>query len=290
VVAVIGLGGLGVAAVGLIGAYIAWRTMQYQRSNQYAERFREAADDLESDRLSVRMAALLAFQQLADEAPAYGRLIAPLVCAFLREHVSAGLRAPTISAGEIVIAAELVLRLSRAEGGLRSRLDLSGVALPNIRFDALDLSFARFSRATVGSSSPKQRASSFQRTILSDADLTEATLDWSNLWQADLSRASLRGASLRHAVLIRARLRAADCSGTDFSDARFDGADLGGAILFDADLSQAKGLTARQLATAITDAGTLLPREIVPARAPLGDVLRSLVRRARAGVGIGDRA
>lgn len=84
-----------------------------------------------------------------------------------------------------------------------------------------------------------------------------APLKQGNLRYARAQNAFLVNADLREAILLGADLRHADLRG-----ARLDEADLRGAVLFGADLRHCTGLTLDQLAAALTDSTTRLPRSL----------------------------
>ena len=79
--------------------------------------------------------------------------------------------------------------------------------------------------------------------------------------RTDFSGASLRGANLSFA----------DASGALFRGADFAGAKLTGTVLRGADLTDARNLTAGQLAEAVIDGSTRLPDYIQRDRLPLAD-------------------
>ena len=99
---------------------------------------------------------------------------------------------------------------------------------------------------------------------LQSATLQHAVLFTADLAQADLRRASLEKASLEGANLRGANLEEADLRGVNFEEANFEGANLRGANLRGANLQGARNLTGEQLAAAILDQTTKLPRYINP--------------------------
>ena len=68
---------------------------------------------------------------------------------------------------------------------------------------------------------------------MSNADLSDTSLYFSNLYTADLSGANLSNSDLRHANLINADLNGADLTNANLSNTSLTGADLSDAILFD---------------------------------------------------------
>ena len=85
---------------------------------------------------------------------------------------------------------------------------------------------------------------------LCGAELENVALPDANLSGADLSKAYLRGADLFGANL----------QGADLGDADLFGASLFAANLRGVDLTGTRNLTKGQVASAVTDATTLLPR------------------------------
>jgi uncharacterized protein YjbI with pentapeptide repeats len=118
------------------------------------------------------------------------------------------------------------------------------------------------------------RGANFTKADLSGADLTNSKLD--PLPAAEATKVPkptlLAGANLSRAKLINTNLAGADLTGASLRDADLTGADLDKAILKGADLTGAKGVTTRQLGTAITDARTRPPRveRALADRRPLG--------------------
>ncbi|GAA4895535.1 pentapeptide repeat-containing protein [Actinomycetospora straminea] len=99
---------------------------------------------------------------------------------------------------------------------------------------------------------------------LSGAKLSDANLEQANLANADLGGADLTGAWLRWANLSRAALPAADLTHAGLIEANLTGANLyranlTSASLERANLTEAKGVTRRQIASALGDIATLLP-------------------------------
>lgn len=124
------------------------------------------------------------------------------------------------------------------------------------------------------------------RAFLVGADLSRANLQGIYLFQANLRRADLTWADLKdsfayEADLQGANLQNADLRGVDFTGANLSGATLKGARLENANLENSnlnktnlsgtslttvKGLTAEQIATAVTDNTTQLPEHLAASR------------------------
>lgn len=148
--------------------------------------------------------------------------------------------------------------------------DLRFAALNGSRFDAADLSSADLSHARIENA--RLVATDLSRARLDHAELIGADLTRSVLSAASLRFSNLRDATLIGSELVRANLQyarfdRADLAQADLRDAELDYAVLSGANLIDADLRganlrYARGLTARQLAAALTDATTVLPTRL----------------------------
>jgi uncharacterized protein YjbI with pentapeptide repeats/uncharacterized membrane protein len=99
---------------------------------------------------------------------------------------------------------------------------------------------------------------------LAKANLQSATLQNAVLFTADLAQTDLRRASLEKASLEGADLKGANLEEADLRAVNFQGASLEGADLRGANLQGARNLTGTQLAVAILDQTTKLPRYINP--------------------------
>jgi uncharacterized protein YjbI with pentapeptide repeats len=124
------------------------------------------------------------------------------------------------------------------------------------------------------------------RAFLVGADLGRANLQGIYLFQANLRRAELAWADLKESFAYEADLQGANLQNTDLRGADLSGANLSGANLKGARLEQAnlensnlnntnlsgtslttvKGLTAKQIATAVTDNATQLPENLAASR------------------------
>jgi uncharacterized protein YjbI with pentapeptide repeats len=118
--------------------------------------------------------------------------------------------------------------------------DLRGAQLQGANVRSSDLYGADLSLFTRTQETATLRSDKFLYTDLSNADLTEASLEGANLSQARLSEANLYQARLSEANLYQARLGEANLREADLSEAGLIGADLSGADLSGADLSGAR--------------------------------------------------
>ena len=122
------------------------------------------------------------------------------------------------------------LREANLSGADLSRSSLQGANLTEAKLDGAKLDNAKLDGARLADASLRGASlkhASLERIYegwnldLRGADLFDANLESSNIWNSDLREASLRGANL-----IRTDLRYADLRGTDLSLAKLDGADL----------------------------------------------------------------
>jgi uncharacterized protein YjbI with pentapeptide repeats len=151
-----------------------------------------------------------------------------------------------ITLGTYIVHSALV---SVQLGGANLRgSDLSGAALLGADLGGADLREANLS-ATVLSHATLTSAD------LRDSNLRGAHLDGVTLPVANLSGVNLNGAFLNDADMQAANLTDADLTNSelvaaDLTDADLSGANLSGAILYGATLTDAEGVTTRQLAKA----------------------------------------
>jgi uncharacterized protein YjbI with pentapeptide repeats len=166
--------------------------------------------------------------------------------------------------------------------------DLSGLAMSAANLRGADLSHARLRGARLIRT--RLEGSDFRYADLSgaslhEADLTEADLSGANLDGAQLPGAKLRGARLVGASLRRAQITVSDLRKSDLREADLEGADLresvgngaslqganlagaevAGCRLTECDLRGVRGLTTRQLESAIVDDTTVLTEIRTPA-------------------------
>ena len=250
---------VGLIFVGIIALPLAvWRGMVAERQAATAqkgllnERYRQGAEMLGRDFLSVRLGGIYALQSLAQEHPEeYHIQIMRLLCAFVRtppardegdsgEGTGGDMPSGLYSRREDVQAAmeaigarrEKHLILERKTG---FRLDLRGANLSCTKLAALNVSGADLTYAVLSDAN-------VMRANLSRANLSSANLSGAMLSYADLSNAKLTHANLSHALLFGANL-----SNTDLDNTILTRADLVGGTLSGEDKSPAIGLTQSQL-------------------------------------------
>lgn len=156
---------------------------------------------------------------------------------------------------------------SNLKGAVLRRADLQGANLRNARMRGVLANGANFQGADLGGARLQEadlRGAVFQGANLSGAELEGAILRFARLQRANLGaawlqQAKLGGANLQGADLHNASLQAADLRGAKLQNADLSGAKLRGAKLIGADLSDAIGLTQKQLDQACGDDLTKLP-------------------------------
>jgi uncharacterized protein YjbI with pentapeptide repeats len=274
------------------------RSNEIAREGQITERFTRAIDQLGEpgdDKLDVRLGGIYALERIAIESDKDHGPIMEVLTAFLREHARwqpgsadpMSTEAPPLAsfwdapsrprADFQAVATVLGRRADERRRTEERALDLRRV---NLRFaDLRDayLEWAELRGAHLEGAN--LRRAHLEGAYLRDAHLewatlreahveraylTEAHLERANLRQAHLKGAYLGGAHLQRADLRGADLGGADLRGADLEGADLEGADLGGArlegaILGTTDVSGARGLTAAQLRSTVTDDVTMLP-------------------------------
>ena len=163
--------------------------------------------------------------------------------------------------------------------------DLTGLRMPAARLDGIDLSHARLQGVTLIRS--KLNGADLRHADLRDAKLHEIVLNDADLFRANLENAVLASAKLRRTRLYGVNLAGAQITVVDFRKADFqnaclknadlreslgtgaslEGADLTGAELMLCNLSNCnlegtRGLTSRQIESAIIDANTRIPESL----------------------------
>ncbi|WP_405183628.1 pentapeptide repeat-containing protein (plasmid) [Nocardia sp. NBC_01377] len=220
IVGTLGASGAAIGALWFTGQSLRATNSQISLAQQTAvtDRFRLAADQLASDKISVRISGIYLFERLAKDSPADHPTVFAVLAAFLRTQTTASAcGTPQSPADEPPADIQTALTVIGRREVVHDTVDRTLVPL--------DL----------------------RRTCLSGADLDNA-----HLAVAFLHRASLIGANLIHADLTNARLTDANLTGVDlrYADmtyAHLIGADLTGATLTGATLINTK-LTGANLA------------------------------------------
>jgi uncharacterized protein YjbI with pentapeptide repeats len=264
----------------LTGAAFTTRTFYLTLRGQLTDRYAKAIALLASEKLTERIGGVYALEHLVIESERDHDTVIEVLAAFIREQTTSAtahneawndehhheggdgqLRVPADVQAALTVIGRRPRRPERNPVDL-SMVDLCGVDLRGLNLDGVSLWRAKLRSA-----------------IMLDIQLNDANLCWAQLQDAGLTNACLRdahldGAQLQKAVLMWAQLQNADLTNANLEDAYLAEADLRGAIfngtrLQGADFiaypigkpaQPAHGLTPEQLATAIMDDTTRLPK------------------------------
>ena len=250
------------ATVFLVALHLGLRRRRVQRRRRLEEVLATAREELESDRLEARLAAISRLERVAKASARGYWEVAEILSSFLRRSTYRGAkkeaeagaepkeqRAPPLQLDRQMAVTVLARWRPRRAGEEEeepsldlSDVDLSGAGLQGAHLQGARLRNARLLRVELW------------RAHLQNADLSGAHLDGANLRGAVLDGANLRGAVLDGASLEDASLRGADLSGADLTHTNLTFAHLEGANLLGAG-----GLTAAQVASTYKNKGTKLP-------------------------------
>ncbi|MBD2530342.1 pentapeptide repeat-containing protein [Nostoc flagelliforme FACHB-838] len=213
-----------------------------------SERFSKAIEQLGSEKIETRFAAIYALERIAKDSSKDHWTIMEILAAFIRENASVNQeyegepRESSKLPTDIQTALTVIGRRDSYKDPVNQKLDLRNTDLSNA-----DLTEANLSRAILGGANLQWV--NFTRANLSEADLSVTYLCGSILYQANLSKAilaeaNLQGVVLRKANLSKAILYDANLEGVVLCDANLEGAvlcdaNLEGAVLCDANLEEA---------------------------------------------------
>ncbi len=243
------------AVAGIVAALcIAWKRWRQVAGSlgirsSAEDRFLAILGYLSSERLDLRLGALYALDRMATNEESDSWAIVELLTAYIRERsrpagaTTSGV--PGIAKDVQAAIAILGRNAWRQDGPGQRRRDLSGADLRGAELSGFHFERAVFQDARLDHAGLTN--ASFDETVMSRACLNGANLDG----------ASLIGAQLDHASLRDAVLRGATVTGADFTDADLRGADLTGAV----------GVTAAQIASAVTDSSTRFQVELADSAA-----------------------
>jgi pentapeptide repeat protein len=215
--------------IGLINSGVQWKQAKFITSEQIKDRFMQAVGQLASESTQVRMGAIVALEQIADESPRDR----PYIVNLLAVHIRHSLPDWQVREGEWVRAP--AYRVPDAQAALTA---LCRKPLSDDRRSAFEAGTLNLARTDL------------RRANLANADLRRA-----NLRRAHLEGADLRGADLRDADLGYANLDSFMPSNPDFQR----GADLRGANLCGAQLADARNLWMALTEDAVADDRTTWP-------------------------------
>ncbi|GAA4555250.1 hypothetical protein GCM10023193_01110 [Planotetraspora kaengkrachanensis] len=259
---------------GLATVVFSARTYLLSRSGQVADRYAKATSQLVSDNPAERIGAIYSLARLLKDSPRDHRAIVDLLAAFVRH--SRALGAEALDDGGLVEDDECESGLSWK--GDHFPIDVQSVIdvlvkrpkrfeTPWILIGRADLAGARFTNGwidTIHFEGCNLRGAHFVHAKATSVVLSECDLRATNLSGAQLPFAHMQDSDLRGALVRWVNLRGAGLMRTDFRGAVLRGSDLRGAALADADLrgvdlSEVNGLSAGQIAEAVTDGETVLP-------------------------------
>jgi hypothetical protein len=240
------LGGIAVAAGAVVAALNFRETsrqnravLELQRRGQVTERFTRAIEQLGQrgdEKLDVRIGAIYALEQIAQDSAELHWPIIEVLTAYLREHaaVSADRQpaagpAPEAAGppdGSPPIPADPTVRPSADQQAIATvigrrrterdpdgqHLNLSGVSLPGVNWAR-----AHLERANLGGAHLEE--ANLREAHLEHADLEETHLEGAWLEEAHLERAHLRETHLEEAFLLGAHLERAELFGTHLEGA-----------------------------------------------------------------------
>ncbi len=273
------IGGL----VVLAGVCIAWRRLEVvqeelrvAREGQVMERFSRAIEQLgNKESLDVRVGAIYALERIARDSREDHGPIMEILTAYVRERApspedeqqadDAPVFGPPSPMEEIQAVTDIIReRVPDIETDIQAALTVIGrrktdydpagqrINLIKTGLRGVDLTDAKLQKAILAGSNLK-------RADLKGAELQDANLRMAVLHVADLRRAHFQGADLLFAHLEATRLDDAELRGAKLDDARLHKAVLVGADLRGTDLSNAVGLTSKQIREAKGDRHTKLP-------------------------------
>ena len=286
------MGGL-LAIIGIYMAHRRIRALERQvlvaQEGQITERFTRAIEHLGSDKIEIRLGGIYALERIANDSDKDYWPIMETLTAYVRENAP-WREAPPISQevlsweesgppapeSEIKPATDLQAVLTvlgrrkyRYGQGESQSLDLRNTDLRGAVLIEAHLEGVIFGMPVSGWSKISESAflewAEFQGAHLKRAYLREANLAKTDLIKAHLEDAYMHGIHLEGALLIgshleRANLMDAHLEGTELSDAHLEGAELNGTHLEWANLFKAIGITREQLAGAILNENTILPK------------------------------
>ncbi|WP_326762741.1 pentapeptide repeat-containing protein [Streptomyces phaeochromogenes] len=272
-----------VAFTAALGAGIALlytaRTYRLNRRGQITDRFTKALERLGSGEIYVRIGGILALEQIVRDAPEQAATDAAHVLGhFIRHHAPRtapppdpddphrGPHAdprPCEPAADVQAALTALTRTeSRTHVDPRERLNLQGLHLADAQLTEADLTWAGLDGAVFTEAllyGAVFRRANLEKAVFTGAGLYGAMFMEAHLRGAVFTRADLSGAVFTRADLSGAVLTDANLSGAMLTDANLRWAVLTDADLRWADLSGARGLTPKQVTSAVTDEHTELP-------------------------------
>ena len=242
---------------------------QYEIAHQglLDERFRQGAEMLGSDLLSVRLGGIYALQKLSEENPLdYHIQVVRLFCAFVRHppkdekaviHLS-GEKYPRLREDVQAVMSAIGLRNQaglECEDAEGIHLDLQGADLCGLHLRDANLSGANFRGADLDHAyllGSDFTGASLVTVNLARANLVHAKMSRTNMVSVDLTDSTCQGTDFSSSSIIGGKMRKALLEGANFNGVIFGTPDLREARLHNADLT---GVTFKK-GTRSTNIGT----------------------------------
>lgn len=218
------------ALAALVAAFTSVQNLEITRNQNktasdsaISERFAKATEQLASDKLNSRVAAVYLLERLASDSPKDARSIVEVLSAFARDQGSIQKCEPTISPkGGLRIEAPADIEAVLTTLGRMSRgddiVDLSGACFPGVDLRDADLSKIDFSGA------------SFVHSSFVNVDMSSSVFRHASFMGSNFDRANLSNATLESAELFTAKFNATTVTGAHLNGSNLTGADLTGAI------------------------------------------------------------
>jgi uncharacterized protein YjbI with pentapeptide repeats len=262
------------------------------RQTAQSELLKSAAEQLDSDKESVRLSGVYLLERLAQDSAADQPTVRRLLEAFVRtETTTKPCNVPRPEAPVDIQAALDVITKYAALPDPTPRVKLQGACLAHANLYDTQLTGANLGGANLAGAvltisqlhetnlaGAQLQFSTSVATVfseanlaganLTDANLTAANLTGANLWNANLTGTNLRSANLTGAELLSANLTGGDLIGVQLrsvqlNDAHLDNAVLAGADLAGADLTGAN-LDGANLTDVVYDHRTRWPDAFTP--------------------------
>ena len=255
----------------IFGVYYGAKRVLVMQEGASTDSLSRAIDQLGHENPAVRMGGAYALERLASVSDELQRAVCDILAAYILSSTSSNgsddgdeteevrpiVRTPDVQAALTILGRCRVIQ---------SSLKLWFANLAGYVFSG-NFSYANFYEADFSDAEClgidlthcHMTGSCLERAVLRNANFREAKLYRAQLSYANLSGADLRKADLDSALLVGALLVACDFRGADLTDVDLSNADLEDANLRGVDLSSCHGLTDLQVASAKTNAKTVLP-------------------------------
>jgi hypothetical protein len=247
-------------AATLSGAAFTARSFVLARRGQVTDRFHKATAQLGAATTDERLGGIYALEQIWKESPRDHAAILELLCSYVRARSNVQLLPDDSEA--LIPPWEDPAQAVYPPESVRLAVDVQAVMTviarrPNRWEPHLPMLIsASLPRVSIREHEFDHRPR-LSWVYFTGADMRMADLRGADLTRAMMNYADLRGAFLADAHLQGTHLYRADLRHASFAGASLVGADIGGAHLGDAD-----GLDAGQLAAALIDSATILPRAL----------------------------